>query len=115
MNIATLNIHCAMYDDVYEELSKTVFATKLEHPAWFNQEGSIVQLEEEAFGLKSQYKILYNDKFIFANEVGSNTSQTKDSHYGGEKHLVLGAAARPQQRKMPISLSWDLRLLPGNP
>ena len=43
-----------MYEDVYEELSKTVIATKLGQPAWFNQEGSIVQLEEEAFGLKSQ-------------------------------------------------------------
>ena len=30
--------------------------------------------------------------------MGSNTSPTKDSHYGGEKHLALGAAARPQQK-----------------
>ena len=29
--------------------------------------------------------------------MGSNTSPTKDSHYGGEKHLALGAAARPKQ------------------
>jgi len=98
-----------------EELAKTGIAKKLKQPAWFTQEGSIVQLEELSFGLKSQYKLRHPDKFIFVDEVGSNTSQTKDSHYGGEKHLVLGAAARPQQRKMPISLSWDLRLPPGNP
>ena len=62
-----------MYDNVYEELAKTGIATKLEQPAWFNQEGSIVQLEEEAFGLKSQYKLLHPDKFIIVDEVGSNT------------------------------------------
>ena len=37
-----------------EELAKTGIAKKLKQPAWFTQEGSIVQLEEEAFGLKSQ-------------------------------------------------------------
>ena len=52
-----------MYDDFYEEFAKTVIEAKLEQPAWLNQKRSIVQLlEEEAFGLKSQFKLLHHDK-----------------------------------------------------
>ncbi len=40
---------------------------------------------------------MHPDKIIFVDEVGSNTSQTKDSHYREEKNLVLGGAARSQQ------------------
>ena len=67
------NFH-QMYNDVYEELAKIGIATKLEQPAWFNQEGSIVQLEEEAFSLKLQNKSVLRKMPISLSWLGFTAS-----------------------------------------
>ena len=35
-----------------------------------------------------QYTLIHPEKFLFLDEVGSNTSQKSDGHCGGEKFLV---------------------------
>jgi len=51
-------------------------AHTLNTPVWLNKNREIVELEEEAFGLKIKYLLHYPSKLIFIDEVGSNTSQT---------------------------------------
>ena len=50
------------------------------------------------------------DKLLFVDEVGSNTSTTKDGHVGGEKFCAkqMGVHRSRPQRKTHILQSWDL-------
>ena len=54
--------------------------------------------EKDALGLQTKYNLICPpDRLLFVDEVGSNTSQTKDGHVGGELFLC-GKGERPQQR-----------------
>ena len=86
-----------MYNEVYNQMVMGGIARKLDVPVWLNKEGQIVEYEEEAFGLQTEFMLLHPNKLLFVDEVGSNTSQAKDGNIGGEKFLVLNDA-RPQQR-----------------
>ena len=77
-----------MYAEVYEEMVSGRIAHKINAPVWLNKRGEIVELESEAFGLKTDYMLCHPSKFIFVDEVGSNTSQTKDGNCRGEKFIV---------------------------
>ena len=77
-----------MYDVVYTKMVAAGIAAKLATPVMLNKTGKIVELEEESFSLKTHYMQLHPNKLVFVDEVGSNTSQTKDGHCGGEKFLV---------------------------
>jgi hypothetical protein len=63
-------------------------AEKLPEPVWRNESNEIVDAEAKAFGLKTPYNLIRPDKLLFVDEVGSNTSQKKDGHKGGEELLV---------------------------
>jgi hypothetical protein len=52
--------------------------------------------KEQAVGLQSEYELIHPEWLVFVDEVGSNTSQTKDGHVGGETYLCA-ADGRPQQ------------------
>jgi hypothetical protein len=56
----------------------------------------VVELEEQAFGLKSPYELIHPDWLLFVDEVGSNTSQAKDGNVGGQFYLC-SVDGRPQQ------------------
>ena len=77
-----------MYDEIYDLLVEKGIAAKLDQETWFNNSGNIVEYEEEAVGCKTQYTLIHPEKFLFVDEVGSNTSQKSDGHCGGEKFLV---------------------------
>ena len=86
-----------MYNEVYNQMVMGGITCKLDVPVWLNKEGQIVEYEEEAFGLQTEFMLLHPNKLLFVDEVGSNTSQAKDGNIGGAKFLVLDDA-RPQQR-----------------
>jgi hypothetical protein len=84
-----------MYEGVYEEMAERGIASKLDTKVWVDKKGSIVEHEAEGFGLPTQYLMQRPDKLLFVDEVGSNTSTTKDGNIGGEKFLCE-RIARPQ-------------------
>ena len=77
-----------MYTEVYSEMVASGIAMKLDTPMWLNKAGDIVNYEELAFSKKTQFMLLHPRKLLFVDEVGSNMSQAKDGHCGGEKFLV---------------------------
>ncbi len=85
-----------MYNHIYDDamVAKGI-ASKLDSYVFLNKVGSIVEFAEESFGLAIRYMMQRPDKLHFVDEVGSNTSTTKDGHVGGEKFLSE-ANGRPQ-------------------
>jgi hypothetical protein len=47
--------------------------------------------------LKSKFELIHPDWLLFIDEVGSNTSQTKDGRVGGQTYLC-SVEGRPQER-----------------
>ena len=86
----------SMYKDVYKEMVAGGVARRNPSKQWYSKEGLVVE-EQEAFGLASEYELIRPDRLLFVDEVGSNTSQTKDGNVGGEKFLCI-AGGRPQIR-----------------
>ena len=86
-----------MYREVYEEMFKGGIATKHTDKVYLSIDGEITANASSATGLPTRYMISRPDKLIFVDEVGSNTSTTKDGNVGGEKFLCP-ASARPQIR-----------------
>jgi hypothetical protein len=54
---------------------------------WRNEAGEVVELEKDATGCQLAYQLLHPGWLVFADEVGSNTSQAKDGNIGGETFL----------------------------
>ena len=44
-----------MYEEVYAKMVAGGIAAKLDTPVWLDKTGQIVESEEEAFGMKTQY------------------------------------------------------------
>ncbi|KAI2505381.1 hypothetical protein MHU86_9087 [Fragilaria crotonensis] len=76
-------------------MAETGIASKLNKKFMLDKSGETVEHKTEAFGLPTDYMMRRPDKLVFVDEVGSNTSTTKDGNVGGEKFLC-GAAGRPQ-------------------
>ncbi|KAI2506247.1 hypothetical protein MHU86_8182 [Fragilaria crotonensis] len=87
-----------MYQEVYEEMVKGGIATKNTDEAILNTDGEPTTTDSNtATGLPTRYTMCRPDKLVFVDEVGSNTSTTKDGNVGGEKFLCA-AESRPQVR-----------------
>ena len=80
-----------MYDEVYREMADGGIASKVDRKIYLDKKGQIVEHKEDSYGLPTQYLML----LVFVDEVGSNTSTTKDGNVGGERFLCE-AMARPQ-------------------
>ena len=87
-----------MYCEVYKEMVKGGIAVRLDNKVCMTKEGETVE-ENDAnrLGLATRYKVVRPDRLLFVDEVGSNTSQTKDGNVGGEKFLCE-ALQRPHTR-----------------
>ena len=85
-----------MYRGVYEEMVKGGIATKQPDEIFLNSDGDPTD-EKSASGLPTKYTMQHPEKLIFVDEVGSNTSTTKDGNLGGEK-FQCEADARPQMK-----------------
>jgi hypothetical protein len=86
-----------MYDEIYKDFCNGGIAVEHPEAMWRNEKGEVVELEEQAFGLKSSYELIHPDWLLFVDEVGSNTSQAKDGNVGGQLYLC-SVDGRPQQR-----------------
>ena len=86
-----------MYDEVYREMADSGIASKVDFKLSLDKGGEIVEdPTKDAFGLRTQYLLTHPEKLLFVDEeVGSNTSTTKDGNVGGEKFLC-GVMSRPQ-------------------
>ena len=86
-------------------------ASKVDRKVLLDKEGLIVEDREDPFGLPTQYQLQRPDKLIFVDEVGSNTSTTKDGHLGGVRNSSvkhMGAHRSKRQQKTHILQSWVL-------
>ncbi len=83
-----------MYNEVYSHLVVSGLAVKHEEPLWRNEAGEVVSCEKDAFALQSAYELIHPEWLVFVDDVGSNTSQTKDGAIGGETYLC-GKMGRP--------------------
>jgi len=72
-----------MYKEVYVALEASDLAVKRDTSYWRNAEGETVELEQDALGCQSKYKLIHPNWLIFVDKAGSNTSQTKDGKVGG--------------------------------
>ena len=87
-----------MYREVYKEMVKGGIAVRLDDKVYMTKEGEAVE-ENDAnrLGLATRFNVVRPDRLLFVDEVGSNTSQTKDGNVGGEKFLCE-ALQRPHTR-----------------
>ena len=69
---------------------------KHDDAVWQNAAGDVVP-ENESLGCQSAYELIHPEWLVFVDEVGSNTSQTKDGRVGGQTYLCM-KEGRPQQR-----------------
>jgi hypothetical protein len=76
-----------IYDKIYSQLVEVGLAVQHPEPVWHDKDGNVVDEEHLAVGLKSRFELIHPDWLIFVDEVGFNTSQTKDGQVGGEKFL----------------------------
>ena len=86
-----------MYEEVYKQMVACGIASKVDRKVHVDKSGNIVEFEADGYGLPTQYLMQRPDKMLFVDEVGSNTSTTKDGNVGGEKFLCH-ISARPQIR-----------------
>ena len=86
-----------MYEQVYKEMVAGGIAVDFPKKECLNKEGVVVLEEKDALGLQTKYNLIRPDRLLFVDEVGSNTSQTKDGNVGGELFLC-GKGERLQQR-----------------
>jgi hypothetical protein len=86
-----------MYIEVCSQLVETGLAVKHQEQVCRDGNGDVVDDESAAVGLKSEYELIHSGWLIFVDEVGSNTSQTKDGQVGGQKYLCETDGC-PQQR-----------------
>jgi hypothetical protein len=86
-----------MYLEIYKNLHSAGIACEHPEALWRDKNGDVVEEKEQAFGCKSKYEVVHPDHLIFVDEVGSNTSQTKDGQVGGETYLCA-VDGRPQNR-----------------
>jgi hypothetical protein len=84
-----------MYNELYSSPVTAGLAEKHDEPVWRNAAGDIVA-EEEALGHKSAYELLHPEMFVFVDEVGSNTSQTKNGHVG-RQHTCVPRMVNPNR------------------
>jgi hypothetical protein len=80
-------INMQMYDEIYSQLVEVGLAVKHPEPVWCNKDGNVVNKEHLTVGLKSAFELIHPDWLIFVDEIGCNTSQTKDGQVCGEKFL----------------------------
>ena len=78
-----------MYEQVYKEMVAGGIAVESPKKECLNKEGVVVLEEKDALGLQTKYNLIRPDRLLFVDEeVGSNTSQTKDgNNVGGELFL----------------------------
>ncbi len=55
---------------------------------WWNAAKDVV-FENESVGCQSVYEMIQAEWLVFIDEVGSNTSQTKDGGVGGQTYLCM--------------------------
>jgi hypothetical protein len=84
-----------MYQEIYKILCSTGIACKHPEALWRDKNGEVVEVQEQAFGCKSEFELIHPGHLIFVDEVGSNTSQTKDRQIGGQTYLC-SVDDRPQ-------------------
>jgi hypothetical protein len=51
-------------------------AVEFANKEWLNNEGVVALEEKDALGLQTKNYLIFPDRLLFVDEVGSNTSQT---------------------------------------
>jgi hypothetical protein len=104
-----------MYTEIYESMVEAGIAVKHNEKVWRSANGDVVKTEAEAVGVQSEFEFIHPDLLLFVDEVGSNTSQTKDGQVG--KNLCamsMDGPSRRQQLRTADSPLWDLQQQQAN-
>ena len=83
-----------MYDEVYEAMTESGVATKLDDPVCMDRDSNITS-QEQCFGTQCTHTLDHPHYCLVVDEVGSNLSQKGDGHVGGQKY-VCARGAIPQ-------------------
>ena len=57
----------------------------MDGPKWYNNDGAVVDKEEDAFGRKTAFELIHAEKVLFIDEVGCNMSKKNDGNIRGDK------------------------------
>jgi hypothetical protein len=89
----TYNNFSAMSDEIYEQMANRGVACKVNWKLLLSKDREIVEHQHKAFGLPTEYMMQRPDKLLLVNEVGSNTSTTKDRNLGVRSFNVVQQVA----------------------
>ena len=80
----------SMYNLVYEQMIDSGLARRLlESEQYFvNENGEVVESENDAFGKKIIVEITHPEWILFGDEVGTDISMKDDGHVGGQTFVV---------------------------
>jgi hypothetical protein len=87
-----------MYEEVYKEMANVGIASQVDTKVIVDKNGSIVEHKDKGYGLPTKYLMQCPDKLLFVDEVGSNTSTTKDGNLLGGEKFLCERLGRPQIR-----------------
>jgi hypothetical protein len=62
-------------------------AIELQEEVMVSVEGNITESPTNSWGRKTKYLLTRPELLFFVDEVGSNTSQKKDGHIGGQTYV----------------------------
>jgi hypothetical protein len=82
-----------MSDEIYEQMANRGVACKVNWKLLLSKDREIVEHQHKAFGLPTEYMMQRPDKLLLVNEVGSNTSTTKDRNLGVRSFNVVQQVA----------------------
>ena len=75
-----------MYDEVYEAMTESGVARKLDNPIYMDREYNVTS-PGQSFGTECTHSIEHPNYCLVVDEVGSNLSQKGDGHVGGQKYV----------------------------
>ncbi len=67
-----------MYQEIYQNLCSAEITCKHPEALWRDKNGEVVEIQEQAFGCKSEFELIHSDHLIFVYKDSSKTLQAKD-------------------------------------
>ena len=102
-----------MCEHICGQLVEMGIAKKRDTPLFVDREGSVVDTEEESFGMPVECDLLHPELFLHLDETGCNTNMKKDGQAGGRRFIsargckcsIAGANTDMRFAVLPVSNS----------
>jgi len=80
----------------------------MDGPKWYNNDGAVVDKEEDTFGRKTAFELIHAEKVLIIDEVGCNMSQKNDRNIGGENFSCALIAKHGSGQPLRTAISQSL-------